>query len=202
MHNRPRCFLLMAGLVSGAMFSTVAHAQIVSIADQKLKQCGSGSVVCDGVSAFSLRDIENGVVQLPIADSHTPEFVVVNDTGAPVRYLTLTYFGELSANAHMGCQVDGKAKQYVGSCMVLDEGSANGASSIVSPVTPPVELAFIASSQDSGIPEGAYFDIKTAGFSHGGQDQGYLSGGEEAVPLFTLVPRSVFDPLRGLSLAR
>ena len=88
-------FVAAAILAASSFLGSPAHADIISISDQKLSQCGSGGIVCDGSRALSLTAIVNGFVQLAIADSQTPEFVVVNDTGATVRISRSIILGHL-----------------------------------------------------------------------------------------------------------
>ena len=154
-----------------------ANAAIISISDQKLSQCGHGGVVCNGTNAFSLTELEMGVVQLPIQNSQTPEFVIVNDTGAPVTNLQLLFVGQLAFNSNMNCQINGGGQQMLHSCIVIGNGAAgDGTSNLRGPIDPPVQLNFIAAANQQGIASGELFDIKTSGFASAGQDHGYITG--------------------------
>ena len=165
-------------VISAAAFLPVAsHSQIVSIAQSKLDQCGHGNVVCDGVQAFSLAALESGLVQLPINRNQANEFVIVNDTGAPVRSLQFSFFGQLASNAQLACHIEGGAQQILHSCTVVGTAAAgDGTSTLRGLIVPPAEFTFISDSSQSGIVQGAVFDIRTAGFAHAGSDHGYLSG--------------------------
>jgi len=168
---------LLAAVVIAPALNSVAHGQIVSISGQKANQCGHGGVVCNGSQPFSLTELESGAIQLPVGGSQTPEFVIVNDTGRPLTVLQFSYFGELAPNAGMTCQINGPAQQDFGSCTVIATDTAGaGTNNLTGPVNTPVEFTFVSSSQQAGIPDGVTFDIKTAGFAHAGQDQGYFTG--------------------------
>jgi hypothetical protein len=156
---------------------SVLHAQIVAVSDSKLSQCGHGGVVCDGTSAFSLTELQQGIIHLPISNSQTPEFVIVNDTGAPVTLLQFSFYGRLAPNAILNCQISGGAALFLRSCNLTGNAAGgDGTPTLHGPIDPPAEFSFIASGGQQGIPSGAFFDLKTAGFAHAGQDNGYLSG--------------------------
>ena len=162
---------------ASALSCSGLHAQIVAVTDSKLSQCGHGGVVCDGAWAFSLYELQQGWIQLPISNSHTPEFVIVNDTGAPVTLLQFSFYGQLASNASLNCQISGGAAQFFRSCNLTGNAqSGDGTATLRGPISPPAEFSFVASGSQQGIPYGAYFDLKTAGFAHAGQDNGYLSG--------------------------
>jgi exosortase/archaeosortase len=154
-----------------------SHAAIISISGPKPNQCGHGGVVCNGLNAFSLTELEMGVVQLPIQNSQTPEFVIVNDTGSPVTNLLLLFVGQLASNSSMNCQINGAGQQMLHSCVVIGTGaSGDGTSTLTGPIDPPVQLNFIAAANQQGIAPGEFFDIKTSGFASAGQDHGYITG--------------------------
>jgi len=179
-----RAIALLAAVVVAPALSSIAHGQIVSIAGEKANQCGHGGVVCNGHQPFSLTELESGAIRLPVGASQTPEFVIVNDTGRPVTMLQFSYFGALAANAGMTCQINGPAQQVFGSCTVTAQDTAgSGSNNLTGPVNTPVEFTFVSSSEQYGIANGVTFDIKTAGFSHACQDQGYFSGNGNAHPL-------------------
>ena len=159
-----------------------SHAAIISISDPKLSQCGHGGVVCNGTNAFSLTELEMGTVQLPIQNSQTPEFVIVNDTGAPVINLQLLFVGQLASNSSMNCQINGGGQQMFHSCVVIGSGAAgDGTATLTGPIDPPVQLNFISAANQQGIAPGELFDIKTAGFASAGQDHGYITGAGTSV---------------------
>ena len=170
--------LSIATVISAAAsLPAIGHAQIVSIAQSKLDQCGHGNVICDGVQAFSLAAFESGLIQLPINRNQANEFVLVNDTGAPVRFLQFSYFGQLASNAQLTCHIEGAGQQMFHSCTVVGTASSgDGTTSLRGLIEPPGEFTYVSDSSQAGIPEGATFDIRTAGFAHGGEDRGYLGG--------------------------
>jgi PEP-CTERM motif len=175
---RLRIFSLVVAsvLAVSGLAASSAKADIVSITQQTLSQCGQGSIVCDGTSAFSLTAIEDGSVQLLISNSQTPSFVVVNDTGSTITDLTFDYFGVLASNANLNCQINGPAQSEFSSCTVTGVGSSgSGTTTLNGPITPPAVFNFIAGS-GTGIAAGADFDITTASFAHAGQDNGCLTG--------------------------
>ena len=168
--------LAFVAVVSAAPLCS-SHAAIISISDPKLSQCGHGGVVCNGTLAFSLTELEMGAVQLPIQNSQTPEFVIVNDTGAPVTNLQLLFVGQLASNSSMNCQINGGGQRMLHSCVVTGNGSAgDGTSNLTGPIDPPVQLNFISAANQQGIAPGELFDIKTSGFASAGQDHGYITG--------------------------
>lgn len=170
--------LSIATIISAAAsLPSIGHAQIVSIAQSKLDHCGHGNVVCDGVQAFSLAAFESGLIQLPINRNQANEFVLVNDTGAPVRFLQFSYFGQLASNSQLTCHIEGAGQQLFHSCTVVGTASeGDGTTSLRGLIEPPAEFTYISDSSQAGIAEGASFDIRTAGFAHGGADRGYLGG--------------------------
>lgn len=170
---RPLGLALLA--VCAAACSSL-HAQIVAVSDSKLSQCGHGGVVCNGSSAFSLTELQQGIIRLPISNSQTPEFVIVNDTGAPVTLLQFSFYGQLAPNASLNCQISGGASQFLRSCNLTGNADGSGTQTLHGPIDPPAEFSFIASGSQQGIPNGTFFDLKTSGFAHAGQDNGYLSG--------------------------
>lgn len=170
--------LLGLSIISSAAFMpAVVHAATVAVSHERLSQCGRGNVVCDGVQAFSLAALESGLVQLPISSDKAQDFVIVNDTGAPVRMLQFSYFGRLSSNTDLTCHLAADAKNLFHSCTVVGSGDAgDGTSTLRGLITPPAEFTFISDSGQQGILPGGYFDISVSGFSHGGCDRGYLTG--------------------------
>ena len=170
--------LLAVSIMSAAVFLPAAvHAAVVSITHDRLAQCGHGNVVCEGVQAFSLSALESGLVQLPITSNQAQDFVIVNDTGAPVRFLQLMFFGQLSSNTDLTCLLNADAKQILRACMVMGNSSSGEVTSTLrGPIDPPAEFTFVSDSGQSGIPEGGYFDISVSGFSHDGADRGYITG--------------------------
>jgi hypothetical protein len=140
------------------------RAATVSVTGEKVKQCRHGGVICDGSNAFSLTELMNGSLQLPIDDNAEHEFVMVNDTGSPVSLLRLLFVGVLSRNTKVDCGIEGDAWQMFDGCMVTGNAA-----------DPPVQFTFSA-GDTQGVPAGALFSIKVNGFSHCGQDRGYLTG--------------------------
>lgn len=171
-----RLFLL--SMISAAtVVPPAVRAAVVAISHDRLEQCGHANVVCDGAQPFSLSALESGMVQLPITSNEAQDFVIVNDTGAAVRVLQFSFFGQLSSNTDLTCHLQADALQLFHSCTVVGTASeGNGTSTLRGLIDPPAEFTFVADSSQSGIPEGAFFDITVSGFSHGGADRGYLTG--------------------------
>ena len=178
----PSLFSFKAGLLAFVAAASAAplcsaNAAIISISQQKLSQCGQGGVVCNGTNAFSLTELEMGFVQLPVQNSQTPEFVIVNDTGASVTNLQLLFVGQLASNSDMTCQINGAGQQMFHSCLVMGNGAAgDGTTNLIGPIDPPVQLNFISAANQQGVAPGELFDIKTSGFASAGQDHGYITG--------------------------
>ena len=170
--------LLTLSIISSAAFLPASvHAAVVSISHDRLAECGRGNVVCDGVQAFSLSALESGLVQLPVTSNKAQDFVIVNDTGAPVHMLQFSYFGRLSSNTDLTCHLASDAKQMFHSCTVVGSADAGDASSTLRGlIDPPAEFTYVSDTSQAGIPPGGYFDISVSGFSHGGSDRGYLTG--------------------------
>lgn len=163
-------------LVIALFWTPICRADIISITPSTLNQCGQGGIVCNGTQAFSLTALENGSIQLGISNSQTPAFVIVNDTGSTVTNLSFSYYGSLATNANLNCQINGGAQAWFNSCTVTGNGaSGSGTTTLNGPIMPPAQFNFLAGT-DTGIINGADFNITTASFAHAGQDSGYISG--------------------------
>ena len=209
MRSSVRNLLFALAATSSAFLTTRALAQTVNIADPRPHQCDRDDVACDDHKAFSLAALESGLIHLPVDSHASRDFVLVNDTGSPVKLLRFSYFGTLESDAHLRCQINGTVHRIFDSCTLsgapgatsntLSDGSAdhdrdsdkdgdknrdhdrdgdNGRdhhdnSQAEALVNSTVEFTYVAGSQQTGIPTGAYFDIRTAEFD---EARGYLSG--------------------------
>lgn len=155
---------------SAFLAPTPAHAAaIVAITHEKFDHCGRGFVFCNGHQAYSLTEIENGTLQIPIFPLLPSEVVIVNDTGHAVTNLQLTLSTLEFFSFDMKCLIEGGAQDYFDSCNIAktSNGFSRDPFGMVS-----AQITFNAKHTD-GIPNGEYFDIKTIGFLPGG----YLCGG-------------------------
>lgn len=179
---------LIATLSAAAvLLPTTARAATVIVSQQRFHDCGMFNVFCYGHRPYSLTAFENGTVRLPVGSFFGDrEFVLVNDTGAPVRMLQFSYFGTLNWYMDMSCGLQDGGLEFFHSCTVAGSGSSGDGTWILKArITPPVEFTYISSSWQEGVPPGEYFDIKTFGFSpniFGGNDCGYLSGTGSSTP--------------------
>jgi hypothetical protein len=175
--------LSLIATLSAASFllPVTMKAATVIISPQRFHDCGRFNIFCYGHQPYSLTAFENGTVQLPVGSFFGDrEFVLVNDTGQPVRMLQFSYFGSLNWYMNMSCGLEDGGYLLFHSCTVAGSGSSGDGTWILKArITPPVEFTYISASWQEGVPPGAYFDIKTFGFSpliFGGSDRGYLSG--------------------------
>jgi hypothetical protein len=166
--------LVLFATAASALFApTPAHAAaIVAITHEKFDHCGRGFVFCNARQAYSLTEIENGTVQLPIFPILPSEFVIVNDTGHTVTSMEFTLTTLELFSFKMQCLIESSAKQYFDSCKVATQNSGFSRN-LFSTLT--AQFTFTAKNSE-GIPDGDYFDVKTIGFLPGG----YLSGGGES----------------------
>lgn len=158
-------------LAAGAFLSPPQSraAAIVSISHQKVAQCGFGFVFCNGRQAYSLSEIESGALQIPIFPLLPSELVIVNDTGSTVTSLQFTFTTLQILSFDVQCQIASDAREFLDACRVAKSSSGFRLDPF-SPVS--AEFTFSANHAE-GIPNGAYFDVTTAGFLPGG----YLCGG-------------------------
>ena len=168
MFFRRLSLVFLASAAAALLAPTPAHAAIVSISHEKLEQCGRGFVFCNGRQAFSLTEIENGTLQIPVFPILPSEVVIVNDTGQTVTSLQFTLTTLAFFSFDIQCQIQPNAKRYFDSCNVA-KGSNGVSRDPFSTVS--AEFTFTAPN-GGGVPDGGYFDITTLGFLPGG----YLSG--------------------------
>lgn len=161
--------VFLASAAAALLAPPPAHAAIVSISHDKFGQCGHGFVFCNGRQAYSLTEIENGTLQIPVFPILPSEVVIVNDTGHTVTSLQFTLKTLVLFSFAIECQIQPSAKHFFNSCDVAKQN--NGFSRDLFS-TLDAQFTF-TSNNDGGIPDGAYFDITTAGFLPGG----YLCGG-------------------------
>jgi hypothetical protein len=164
-------------LFLGAAITPRMHAATVAISNERFSQCWFFGIVCDGQNAFSLTQLENGTVQLPVNDNNNHEFVIVNDTGQRIRTLQLYFIGDLSSSTSLNCQLQGTALLFFQSCLMSESGSSSRpAWELRGPITAPVEFTFSASPWQWGITPGAYFDVVVTDFGHCGFNNGTING--------------------------
>lgn len=163
--------LVLFATAASALFAPTPAkaAAIVAITHEKFDHCGRGFVFCNGHQAFSLTEIENGTVQIPIFPILPSEVVIVNDTGHTVTSLQFTLTTLELFSFDMKCLIEGDAHDYFDSCKVTKESSGLSRDLFS---TLSAQFTFTAKHTD-GIPDGEYFDLKTIGFLPGG----YLVGG-------------------------
>ncbi|HLI76873.1 MAG TPA: Ig-like domain-containing protein [Acidobacteriaceae bacterium] len=192
--------------------SSPAHAQTVFVADTHIHHCDphfhdwdhdrdheDADLVCNERKAFSLSAFQNGLIHLPVNGHEHRRFVMINDTGAPVKLLQFSFLGTLDADAHLHCRVNGTAHKSFESCDIsgwtpaTDKKEAGDHdrdaflqddcdkdhrgdhdSGIAVDASP--EFSYIAGTAQAGIPAGAYFDIRADGFRAHEGDKGYLTG--------------------------
>jgi hypothetical protein len=161
--------VFLASAAAALLAPAPAHSAMVSISHDKFGQCGRGFVFCNGRQAYSLTEIENGTLQIPVFPILPSEVVIVNDTGHTVTNLQFTLKTLVLFSFAIECQIEPSAKHFFNSCDVAKQN--NGFSHDLFS-TLDAQFTFTAKN-DGGIPDGAYFDITTAGFLPGG----YLCGG-------------------------
>lgn len=170
---------LITALAAVALPVTLSAATVF-VSQERSHECGLFGIMCHGHQPYSLTQFENGLIQLPVTGRGDNEFVMVNDTGHTVRLLQFSYFGELGWNTNVACRIGLDMLWDLHSCTVAGDGSSgDGTWWLHGHINPPVEFTYIANSWQIGIPPGAYFDIKAAGFADHGRgqcDRGYLSG--------------------------
>jgi hypothetical protein len=163
-------FLLMAAL----FLPQVAAADIISIS--QAQTCAGHPTLCNGGNPFSLQSILNGTTQLMIADSQTPEWIVVNDTGQKITSLTLYFSGALASNADLTCQVNGFNPFDTCSVNGFSDGAGHHQGTDQALVSLPANLTWTQGATGTGLATGASFDIKTSSFAHAGADNGCVNG--------------------------
>lgn len=169
MFFRRLSLVFLASTAAALLAPTPAHAAILSISHDKFGQCGRGFIFCNGRQAYSLTEIENGTLQIPVFPILPSEVVIVNDTGHTVTNLQFTLKTLVLFSFEIQCQIEPSAKHFFNSCDVAKHN--NGFSRDLFST---VDAQFTFTTNDNrGIPDGAYFDISTAGFLPGG----YLCGG-------------------------
>jgi hypothetical protein len=164
-----RLFSLVILLIGAALPLQLHAATFVTLGNGQLDHCWYHNIACDNLNAFSLTQLENGLVQLPVNNDPFHEFVIVNDTGSPVTSLKLYFVGQISSNDSLGCGSDGWFFFY--GCSIAGNDGAGHASPFLlpGPVTPPAEFIFTPNPWDhQGIPNGAYFDIQVSNLDVGG----------------------------------
>jgi hypothetical protein len=179
----------VAGLIALSLTSG-ASAQIVKI--QGAQSCNVigldtfagvvGGVHCapDGPDAgttpdgFSLSALLNGSISLFVANSQTPSWNFINDTGAAVTSLTLYFAGDLASNASIDMQQSGgifTACASTAGGITRSNSDCGPTDKTVYDPTMPVALTW---SGGTGIAAGYVFNISTASFAHAGQDAGHF----------------------------
>lgn len=140
--------------------------------------CAAGNV------GFSLTALENGTLKLYIADSSTPSWNILNDTGATLTSFTFYYSGSLASNASIDIQMSGAS--FFTSCSATTASnvitsSSNCGTGDITGDNPslPVKLVW---SGGTGVAAGATFNLGTASFAHAGQDAGCFSGNTSCTP--------------------
>jgi hypothetical protein len=162
--------LALTVLASAAfLHSTPCRAASVSISQSKVQQCGFLFVFCNNQQAYSLSELESGAVQIPIFPILPSEVVIVNDTGRTVNSLELTLNTIQIFSFNAQCRIAPSARSLFNECNVAS-GPDGPWFDPFSPVT--ANFTFLANG-DEGIPDGAYFDVTTAGFLCGG----FITGG-------------------------
>lgn len=163
------CRLSLAVLASAAFLSPPSsHAASVSISHERFNECGRGFVFCNGRQAYSLSEIENGSIQIPVFPILPSEVVIVNDTGHTVDTLQLSFTTLQLFSFDVQCIIQSSMRPNLSSCNVA-KSSSGFSRNIFNSVS--AEFTFDAGKK-KGIPNGEYFDITTVGFLPGG----YLSG--------------------------
>lgn len=156
-------FSVLVLAVAALLTPAKSSAQFVSIAAPQLDQCGRGFIFCNGRQAYSLSEIENGSLKIPIFPILPSEVVIVNDTGAPLTSLQFSLTTLQLLDSFVQCQIASSAKSLLSSCSGTNATSGFSANpfSLVS-----VDFDYTAGNK-TGIPNGAYFDITTVGFISG-----------------------------------
>jgi hypothetical protein len=188
------CFAIL--LFAALCLPQVAAADIISIS--QAQTCAGHPTLCDNGHAYSLLSILNGTTHLMIADSQTPEWVVVNDTGAKVTSLTLYLSGSLASNADMTCQVNGFNPFDTCSVNGFSDGAGHHQGTDTHPAVLPANFTWTQGATGTGLATGAYFDIKTSSFAHAGQDNGCVNGVSGCTTTTVPEPSSVMLLLPGL----
>lgn len=166
------CRLSLVVLASAAFLSPPSsRAAAISISQQKVSECGHGFIFCNGRQAYSLTEIENGTLQIPIFPILPSEVVIVNDTGHTVNRLQFSFSTIQLFSFEIECIIDPSMRQDLSSCNIAK--STSGLShNLFSSVS--ADFTFNANNK-KGIADGEYFDITTVGFLPGG----YLCGGQD-----------------------
>jgi hypothetical protein len=161
--------LALVPVLAALMTPPKCSAQFVSISASKVDQCGRGFVFCNGRQAYSLSEIENGSLQIPIFPFLPSEVVIVNDTGATLTDLQFTLTTLRLLDSFVQCQIAPSARSLLKDCTAanLNSGFSSNPFSLVS-----VQFDYTADNK-KGIVNGAYFDITTVGFISGS----YIGGG-------------------------
>jgi hypothetical protein len=176
-------------LATSVVLPPVASADIVGIqaaqtCDHDSNTLPSGTLTQGGVyctatgGGFSLIGILNDTIELPVNNSQTPSFNIINDTGLTLTSLTLYYSGSLASNASIDMQTRNPFMDW--SCKAVDANgvttsSANCGSSDVTADDPAVPLK-LTWTGGTGVAAGGTFNLWTASFAHAGQDAGNFVG--------------------------
>jgi hypothetical protein len=162
--------LSLAVLASAAFLSPPSsHAAAVSISHERVNECGRGFVFCNGRQAYSLTEIENGTIQVPVFPILPSEVVIVNDTGHTVDTLQFSFTTLQLFAFDVQCLIQPSMRSELSTCNVT-KTSSGFSHNLFGTVS--ADFTFDARNK-KGIQDGEYFDITTIGFLPGG----YLCGG-------------------------
>ena len=113
------CRFSLAVLASVAFLSPPSsRAASVSISHERANECGRGFVFCNGHQAYSLTEIENGTLQIPVFPILPSEVVIVNDTGHTVDALQLSFTTLQLFSFDVQCIIQSNMRPYLSSCNV------------------------------------------------------------------------------------
>ncbi|HVS22956.1 MAG TPA: PEP-CTERM sorting domain-containing protein [Gammaproteobacteria bacterium] len=198
---------LLTAQVASAAIVGVKGGQACSIAGLDASEATvQGGVHCASLSpdtAFSLSALEAGTLSLMfVANSQTPSWNFINDTGSTVNNLTLYFAGALASNSFIDMQVAGAGQTWFDDCTATPSGGLpyTTTSNCSSP-TPtetgfdpalPIKLEWKAGATGTGIGVNTIFNVWTASFAHAGEDHGCFSG--TAPGTNSCTPTSVPEP--------
>lgn len=191
------------------MMPSVASAAIIKI--QTAQSCNyvgldtSTSTVHGGVHCsdaandpFSLSDVLDGTISLLVGNSQTPSWNLINDTGAALTSLTLSYSGALASGSYIDMQVSGTSifvacSETTFNNVTYSDAHCGTSDKAPAPVALPLEMTW---SGGTGLAINQIFNLGTASFAHAGADAGSITGTLSPVP----EPESYAMLLAGLGL--